>query len=228
MHFLQGLLDGEPDSWVHDVFIKYGRGSFVGPVCDVEVKKDVRFKCSVEYVNLFGGVICSGEGDVAVDGGLFSKIDFRPLLSDLGFDYADKSKKNYYVANVKGDYPASMLRKVYDAHPEAYILFNLKSDSGALKCKKKPPKPGKDKVFDFSGGHVVSGLQDALFDELLFDSGRGFRKAFIENVYRIDELIIPEGMDAAAARLNAKRAGKIIRKVVLDGVENVSEVPFKV
>ncbi|MBD3387576.1 MAG: hypothetical protein GF416_01000 [Candidatus Altiarchaeales archaeon] len=224
MHYIRELFRGEAKEWVHDLFTRYGRGEYVGPVCEVEVKKSVKFKGSVEYCNIFGLLAASSGGDYEVSGSLFAKQDFRDVLKELFIDFDDKSKvkKSYFVADMKDTIPGEVLVQLYEKLPYATILLSLKG-SGKIKCKKKPPKPGKEKAVDFCSGQLDLSVLERLREEVFFDVSGGFKEAKVENTFVIDELVIPEGVSAAEARLQAKRKGKVRRKVTVDGQEMESE-----
>jgi hypothetical protein len=229
MHYIKQLLEGKPQEWVHLLFTRYGRGQFDGPTCEVDVGKDIKFKGTVEYSTLFGELVTSCGGDYKVDGTIFAKIDFRDELSKAGIEFDDKSKpkQGFYVAQVKGEFPGSVLAGVYSKLPHATVLLNLAGEKGKLKCKKKPPKPGGEKDLDFFSGSMGLSAVPRLKEEVFFDAG-DFKKVKVENKFAISELLIPSGMGAAEARLNAKRKGKVLRKVTLDGTSKESEFQFAV
>jgi hypothetical protein len=228
MHYIRQFFTGDVEGWVHDLFTRYGRGDFLGPVCEAEVKKSVKFKGSFEYISAFGEAVCSIGEDLSVDGGLFSKEDFRPMLDGLGVDYSDKSKpkKGAYAVEINGVYPSSVVYDIFSRAPYAQPFLNLKCGKASLKCKKKPPKPGKDKDLSFMGGEVPLDALPNLKD-ILFDVG-DFTKVKVENTFIIERLIIPPGLSPDKARLDAKRAGKIKRVVIADEKEISSECQFEV
>jgi hypothetical protein len=229
MHYIKQLFEGKPEEWVHLFFTRYGRGEFDGPTCEVDVGKDIKFKGTVEYSTLLGELVASGGGDFKVDGAIFAKIDFRDELNRAGIEFDDKSKpkKGFYVAQVMGEFPGSVLAGVYSKLPHATVLLNLAGAKGKLKCKKKPPKPGGEKDLDFCSGSMDISALPRLKEEVFFDVG-DFKKAKAENKFSISELLIPPGAGAAEARLNAKRKGKVLRKVTLDGAQKESDFPFAV
>lgn len=229
MHYLRALFEGKPEGWVHLFFTRYGRGEFDGPCCELDVGKDIKFKGTVEYSTLFGALLASCGGDFKVEGAIFAKEDFRDGLRSVGVDFDDKSKpkKGFFVAQIDGEFPSGVLVDVFGKIPHATVLLNLAGDKGKLKCKKKPPKPGGEKDNNFFSGSMSLSALPKLREEVLWDVGE-FKKAKAENKYMIEELIIPPGMSAADARLKAKRKGRIVRKITLDGLEKKSECALEV
>ena len=230
MHFIKQIISGKVDDWVHQIFTRYGRGDFTGPVFEIEIGKNIKYKVTEDYVTAFVYACASCGGNFNVDGTIFAKDDFRPDIMDLEIEFEDKSKpkKNYYVADINvEEMPAETLQTLVGKIPYALVLLNLKGDNAKLKCKKKPTKPGKDKVLDFCSGTMdLKGLP-ALKDEVLFDCG-DFTKACGSNKYIIEEVVVPTGVDSATARLQAKRKGKLVRTIDLDGVVKESEMELLV
>jgi len=224
MHFIKQLFEGKPEDWVHLMFTRYGRGEFMGPVAEVDVGKDIKFKASVEYCGLFSLLAVSCGGDFKVEGGIYGKQDFRGVLVKLGVEFDDKSKpkQGVYVAQVEGDYAGDVIVKLIDGVPEATVLLNLVGSTAKLKCKMKPPKPGGEKVVDFCSGSLNPSVIGRLTEEIFFDAPK-FAKAKVENMFVIDELVMPPGASPAEARLSAKRKGKVVRTVTVDGVQKKSE-----
>ena len=229
MHYVKQMFQGKPEEWVHLFFTKYGRGQFDGPYIEADVGKDVKFKASVEYSTVLGGLVASGGGDFAVEGAIYAKKDFRDDLSAIGVEFDDKSKvkKSYFVAELSGDFPSAVLVDIYSKVPHATVLLNFSGTGGKFKCKKKPPKPGGDKVNDFCQGTMSLSALPKLKEEVFFDVG-DFKKACVDNKFQIESLVIPPGMSPADARLNAKRKGKVLRTVTVDGKQKKSEVPFEI
>ncbi len=226
-HYIRQLIDGEPQEWVHSLFTRYGKGEYLGPACDLTKKKSgLKFKGSYDYASGFGAALASGGGSFAVTGSLFGKLDFRDGISSLGLSFDDKSKpkKGYYVVAIdEEELPAEIVRGIYEAAPWTSALLNLKGDAGSIKAKKSPPKPGKEKARDFISGTIKDeAALSALIDSILFDVG-DYSEASVDNTFKIEGVVIPSGMDAAQARLDAKRKGKLIRNVTVDGASKVTE-----
>ncbi|MFH1054544.1 MAG: hypothetical protein V1744_00460 [Candidatus Altiarchaeota archaeon] len=229
MHYIRQLFEGKTEDWIHALFTKYGRGDFAGPACEVGVGKDIKFTGSVEYCTTFGWLAASSGGDFKAEGGIYSKVDFREVLERLGVDFDDKSKEKqgYFVAALSGELKSDVLVEVYEKTPHATVLLNLTGGKVKFKCKKKPPKPGGDKEVKFCSGALDASVLGKLKSEIFFDL-QDLKKAKVEHRIIVEDLVIPAGMDAREARLQAERKGKIVRTVTVDGVEKKSECKFQV
>jgi len=210
------------------LFTRYGRGDFDGPSCEVDVGKAVKFKGTVEYATAFGQLASSSGGEYTVEGGVFGKIDFRQDLDSTGVEYDDKSKpkQGYYAAQLKGALPSEVLTGLYDKMHYVNVLLSFQGANAKMKCKKKPPKPGGEKELEFFSGSMALSALPKLKEEVFFGAG-DFAKAKVEHRVMIEELVITPGSSPAEARLHAKRKGKIVRVLTVDGREIRSEHPFE-
>ena len=102
-----------------------------------------------------------------------------------------------------------------------YCLIDINENSFFLKCKKAIPKPGKNLDPKFCS----AALPLEALDELTFDIKENFKRAEISHTYIINEIVIPKEYenDPEKARIFAKRKGKIIRLIKIDGKEIKSE-----
>ncbi|MFH1403346.1 MAG: hypothetical protein ABIH11_03665 [Candidatus Altiarchaeota archaeon] len=227
MHFIRGIFGGSVGDGAHGFFTKYGRGDFSGPVLGVKVGKGVlRVTGSPEYCGGVGWVLAgSVEGSLDVSGCIYSRVDFRGALSGLGVDFLDKTKKGYYTVELDSELDSGVLKGVYESVGDGFPLLNVKGDKPwSLSSGKKLPKPGggvKDNFVKASLGGSALGL---LMEDLLFDVDGGFKGASVSHRYVIDEVVAPGDVkDPGEARIRAKRKGKVVRTVVVDGSERTSE-----
>jgi hypothetical protein len=223
MHFIRQLFTGSMEEWVHGFFTRYGRGVFNGPVLGVRRGKGVvKVDGSPEYCSSVGWILASScQGVLNVSGSIYSKTDYRDAVRGLGVEFEDKTRKGYYTVNIKGVLDAGVLKGVYEAVPDGFILLSVKGERPwNLKSGKKPPKPGGEVKEGFFKASLGDAAVDLILDELLFDVEPGFREARVEHRYVIEDIIVLEGVEnAAEARLRAKRKGRIERKTIVDGVE---------
>ncbi len=227
MHYIRQLFEGRQEEWVHLLFTRYGRGDFDGPVCEADVGKEVKFKGTVEYATAVGQLASSCGGEYQVEGGIYGKIDFRPILDAAAVEYDDKSKpkQGYYAAQLKGAIQSEVLTGLYGKMPHASVLLSFQGGKAKMKCKKKPPKPGGEKELEFFSGSMALSALPGLREEVFFGAG-DFVKAKVEHRVIIDEVVIPAGMNSTDARLHAKRKGRLVRTLTVDGRETRSEHPF--
>jgi len=223
MNYLKSISHGVSQDWMHDFFTRFSRGEFTGPVACATAKGKITVKASYEYAGLLGHVIASNSnGLYLVDGGIFSKTDFRPDIKNLTLDGVDKSKKKYFQMNFKAaELDAETLEKLYSAIPYADTLLTLKpleKQPYSIACGKKPPKPGGEKKDEFLKAGFDKSAMQQLLDEVFFGSGKtSFNEANVENTYEIMDFEVPaDAKTPEDKRIMAKRAGKLRRKVTVD------------
>ena len=118
-----------------------------------------------------------------------------------------------------------------DKFPEALFLLSFTTDYGSLKTKVKAPKAGKPGKADEEPKAdycVFSTSEKGFVDEFAFDVNKSFKKLFVKHTFVIESLVVPEEYknDFEKARMYAKRKGKIIRILNIDGSEVVKEMEF--
>jgi len=104
-------------------------------------------------------------------------------------------------------------------------LLNIKVDDFKLSVKGSIPKPG-GKIKD---NFCSATLPLNTLDEFAFDFDQNFSEASIVNKFVITDLEVPDEYknDPAMARLMAKRKGKLIRTITVDGNEIEKEYPME-
>ncbi|MFH1722090.1 MAG: hypothetical protein ABH950_05745 [Candidatus Altiarchaeota archaeon] len=225
MHFIKQLVEGAPEGWVHERFIRYGRGSYVGPSIFLQSSaKSIKASSTVDYSNLFGEMLSEIGGSFSVSGTVFIRRDVEDDLGSLGFSVGKTKKKGTLrTIEIKGELQASQLKEFYQKLSDAIILVDLvsaKEKSYKLKCKKKLPKPGSE--LDVKACNVVL-PKDAIkkiIDESLFDfSKQSFNEAKVTNKYEITDLVAGDEVkkDASLFRIEAQRKGTLVREIEVDG-----------
>jgi len=221
MNFIREIFEGNPDQeWIHQRFIKYGRGEFSGPYISLKKSKDLlKIRSSADYVNILGMLIAeTSNGNLKVDGSVLSREKINTYLETIGLEIGkSQKKKGIFTYKVKGEVDSRALAELYGKLRDGVLLLNLNSGDSNLKVKKKLPKPGSKQDEKFCTG--VLGLDDRILGEICFDINvRDFKEIEISHAYRIDEVIIPEDCkDFSLARILAKRRGSIKRTVKVDG-----------
>jgi len=124
------------------------------------------------------------------------------------------------------------LKKGLDALSKYIVLIKFKTEGIEIKGKLSPPKPGSIKE-KFATLKVDKEYQGALLKFALFDVDASSVKknAEIKSTLFIDDVVIPDEYkdDYVAARLHAKKKGKIKRVITIDGTEVKSyDIPFEV
>lgn len=222
MNFVKKVFEGKIDEEVHLQLVRYGKGEYKSraPISLAKTSK-VKLKSSFEFANDF--VLFACEFGVKFSGFIWSKDE----IEGLGFQGVKKTGK--WIYDVK-DLDSAKVKEI--AEQAYYLLLNCDGDV-KLKIKKKLPKPGKDekKIDDkFCQMEIGSDFFEKVKSDFFWDVGN-CKKVKAVHDFIITEIKIPDELknseDFALIREKALRVGKIVRKVVIDGEEKVSEVEFE-
>ncbi|HEX54696.1 MAG: hypothetical protein DRO94_02430 [Candidatus Altiarchaeales archaeon] len=231
MNFLKEIFMGNQNQdYIHDRFVRYGRGKFSGPKIRIKKNMHIRLEGTYEYVNIIGELIAKNSrnsGNFSVRGEIISKYDFRDFINDIALRY--HKKRELFHARINSTIESEKLMEIYSKLKHAYILLDLTSDDKKLrlKTKKKLPKPGTIDEKFFSA-ILPPSLMGVVEDEIILmdsnlDSNPG--NVTITHQYLIEDLIIPDKYvnNPKLARINARRVGKIVREVEINGKKFKSE-----
>ncbi|MBS3152352.1 hypothetical protein J4230_02980 [Candidatus Woesearchaeota archaeon] len=233
MNFIKKIFDGNIDDEVHRQFKRFSKGEFQNrAVIEMNVGKELKIKTSFEFTNEFVRFLAGTIKDkVYVSGGIITTKDIR---QGLGFDIANIKQfagvKTFEVGTniAKGD-----LIKVMNSFSDAVFCLSFSTEYGSLKAKVKSPKsakPGKGDGNDVKADHCVFVTKDLEFKkEFAFDIKEEFKKFKVVHDFIISELVVPKEYqnDFEKARIYARRKGKLVRKVEVDGKNFVKEISFE-
>lgn len=231
MNFIKKLFDGKGDDSVHSQFIRFGKGEYHGRfLLSLHKAKKVKVKSSFEFANDLV-ILCGGLGDCNISGVVLTKKDISKFMSENHIKGHAETKRGglYYQNNIEKQQIKGELLK--ELEKESYFtLLDIEGQDFKLKTKKKLPKPGKsedkidDKFCQFEGDERY---YSKIKEDLFWDVPEG-KKVSIKHSISITQLIMPKGeTDYAKLREIAKRKGKIIRNIVIDGKEITSEKEFE-
>ncbi len=213
--FIKKVWQGKGDE-AHQYFVRFSKGKFQNrAVLVLQKTTKIKLKGSFEWANDFAG-IASELGESSFSGTILSKQEIPELT-----EFLKKKKESIVQYEVQG----ISAEKVRQAYNKAYcLLLNAESPEVVLKTKKKLPKPGK------AEGKVDDGFCQIEADLKYWPQIKEAfmlaecKKAKIAHTFIIDNIILPEGeKDFAKIREFAKRKGKIIRKMEIDGVPSSEE-----
>ncbi len=225
--FIKKIFENQVDETVHKQFIRFSKGQYDRKSI-INIKKGPKIKVttSFELANDIVFFIASLAPKFKVKGILLTKQEIP--------DIERKKKKDLFNYNIDKDLDSGELKDFVSK--AFFVLFDCISQDNTieLKTKKKLPKPGKgskSKINDkFCQLILDQKYWNQVHDEFLFDLPYDIKKAHIEHSYIINEIKIPKEFekqrDFEKIRLEAKRAGKIIRKIVVDKKEIVKETEF--
>lgn len=222
MHYIRGLFEGKVEDWVHERFVRYGRGGFEAAIFSVKkTGKGVKVSASWEYAGALVEVLAFAGGIIEVKGSVYARRDISGALKDFLSVSKEKKKRGLYSADVSGELDADAFKGLSGMIPDALILADASCGRNRVKCKKKPPKPGSGLDESFCSADYVGELLGRLREEFLFDVAGEFTEARASHRYVIAELVAPAGVsDPARIRVEAKRKGTIERTLVVDGRES--------
>jgi len=225
------IFSGKSEGSGHDEFVKFGKGTFDNKYL-VQCKKQKNkwaIKTSAEFANFFvRRCLEDASGDVKIKGVIVATFN---VASDIGFE-VERIKQfmgiKQAVINTTTS-PKSIL-SLMDKYPKAFFALSFSTDKCDLKIKPKAPKSAKPSAKGDKGPKVdfcsLKTSDESILKDLFFDMG-DFKEVRIKHVLMINQIILPQGeSDPKKIRELAKRKGKVIRKIVLDGKEKISEKEF--
>ncbi len=234
MNLIKSIFEHTEDEQAHRQFRRFSKGTFESrAVVELNVGKDLKVKTSFEYTNgfvrLFANTITT---PTHLTGGIITSQD---LTGKLGFEFADKKQfagvKTYLFDT---DVTKEQLLHVLDTYPDAVFCLSFSTEYGSLSVKVKNPKsakPGKAEAEDVKADYCKIVTSDLNFKhEFAFDVTEPFKKFRVLHDFIITELVVPEQYkhDFLLARIHAKRKGKIVRTITLDGKIITKEIDFEV
>ena len=233
MNTVKKIFEGMIDEGVHAEFLKFGRGEYKGKYL-LEGRRQAKnwsIKGGAEFVNFFvRRCLEKVSGPIAISGVIVSTLD---LKNEIGFEVKKSSNfQGVRKFQVDCEIEPSQVFDLMDKYPRVFFALSFRGDDFVLKIKAKAPtsgKPGKGKgdgpVADFCS--LKTGDR-SIVDDLFFGAGE-FAEVRISHTIVVSDIVYPtnvEELGPAEVREMAKRKGKIIRVVVVDGVEKVSEAEF--
>jgi hypothetical protein len=251
LHFISKIVLGEADDTVHWRLIKYSKGDFEGGVIEAKVKGgSLTLGGSPEYEDLIGSLLAEHAPDqleFKISGTIRCSKDQTALLRSIGIDSQmkrAKGKERYETKLIDKAANTQMLREVYDKlMGDCNILLTVKPVEGgkewSMSTKKNYPRPStkgelKPSDTDFckavlsSSEDVIREVFQAILPDLQ-DETHAFKQLRVANVYRINEIVLPENrnkLDFNEIRTIAKRKGVLTRKINIDGKEVAKEIEF--
>lgn len=230
---IQKIFDKNFDEEVHSDFLKFGRGEYKDRYL-LEGKKQANkwsIKTGPEFVNfLVKKCLQSLEDDVSVKGIIVSTLD---LKDEIDFEIAKTSNfQGIRKLNISTTLDPKKILNLMEKYPRVFFALSFSGDDFVLKIKAKAPKSGKPGKESDEGPRPdfcsLKTKDEELVKELFFDVGN-FKEVEVNHMIHVTDIVYPGNMDElkpAEIREQSKRKGKIIRKVVVDGKEKISEVEF--
>lgn len=226
MNFLKSMLTGKTDPKYHGKFVRYGKGEYERLLFEItKGKNSFKVKSSFDFANEFVGLIANNIKEAAsVSGKIIVPGDFQKDISAICETTSYSKRGKLFTAEIAAELSPEQLRKIYEKFSQYFLLLNIKSTEFSLKVGKSLPKPGGKVKPDFCSATLPLNL----LDEFAWDVKDNFSKLIIKHVLNITDIVIPPELrnDPAKARLEAKRKGRILRIIEIDGKETRKETDF--
>jgi len=227
--FIKKIFEGktEEDDFVHCQFIKFSKGEFQDRAMVRAKNSGGSFVIATTYEYAKELIIYLaekiGEERVNVTGALISALDLEGE-----FDYSEKKmamgiKKYMIDKDMSGNEILELCNKVQKAFfalsfstSDTELKINVKSPKSAKGVSSSKKENAKAKIDFIKIKTTDKGLvKNMIFDEEI----NNFKKLEVKHTFLIDKIIMPETeeKDFAKIREMAKRAGKIIRELDIDG-----------
>ncbi|MDD5192338.1 MAG: hypothetical protein PHH54_07025 [Candidatus Nanoarchaeia archaeon] len=235
--FIKKIFEGKTlnDELVHFQFIKFGKGQFGekamirGKNSDGNYSIDTTSEYAKELIISLAEKI--GKSKVSVTGALISTLNL-----DGRFDYKERKmamgvKKYMIEKEMTGQEILELCNKI----DRAFFALSFGFGDDDLKIQAKSPKSAKGagsaKKEDAKAKINFCKLKTKdkeLVKSLLLDDEMNFKKIEIKHNFEVNEIVIPKNeKDFAKIREMAKRKGKIIRELDIDGKKLKKEVNFE-
>lgn len=226
MNFLRGIFIGKTEPNYHSKFVRYGKGEYERLLFEItKGKNSIKVKSSFDFANDFVGIIADNIKEAAsVSGKIIVPGDFQKGISGICEPVSYSKRGKLYTAEISAELSPEQLRRIYDTFSQNFLLLNIKSSEFSLKVGKSLPKPGGAVKPNFCSATLPLNL----LEEFAWDVKQEFSKLIIKHVLNITDIVVPPDLrnDPAKARLEAKRKGKILRIIEIDGKETRKETEF--
>ncbi len=225
------------DALVHAQFTKFSKGEF--PNRAMIRGKNSKGKYTIfttyEYAKDLIMFLSEklGNKTTTINGAIISALDLDCFEYDERKMAMGVRKYMIYDKKMTGNEIIELCNKI----KKAFFGLSFSTDNTDLKIAPKSPKsakgvsnqqnPDKKAKIDFI---KIKTTDIDLVNNLIFDDEiKGFKKIEIKHDFKITDIIIPDidEKDFAKIRELAKRKGKIVRKIEVDGSEKVKEVEFE-
>jgi len=233
INFIKNIANNKIDEQTHHLFTRYGCGEYNKDEFKIKkTSKDIKIWAGFEYTNTllkFVVSLCDGKIEIEINGAIITQEDLEPTLNKFKLDFSTKDKRGMRGLkkteySIEGSISKDDLLKLIEQLYKFYLFLDIKQGNKEYKVKKKAvPKIGKE-TEKFVNAIIDLKDENAVKDEFLFDidskDTNNFKEISIFNTYKIEEIVVDKKLidsNPEKARLEAKRKGKLIRKIVIDG-----------
>ncbi len=228
MNFIKKIQNKNFDNFVHLQFQKFSKGEFPTKAL-VNVKKSgnkYTITTTAEFANEMVRDLAEklNNSKTNIQGAIITTLD-------INIDYKEKKQfqgvKKYIINK---DMTGKEIIGLLDEFPKAFFALTFIVGDDKLKIKPKAPKSAKSKKKgdapkpDFC---KLITMNESLGKSFVLETS-DFKSVEIIHDFIIKDIIKPKGeTDFAKIRELAKRKGTIIRKAIIDGQTQTSELEFE-
>ncbi len=231
MNFIRAIFENSANEEIHRQFRRFGKGIFENRAAvEINAGKQIKVKTTFEYANWFAGFLANTiNNGCHVTGGIITTKDLRGSSIEFVNIKQFAGVKTYMIdCEVKKEDLLGLIKNC----PDAVFCLSFSTDYGALKTKVKSPKsakPGKEDGKIKVDYCTFTTKDIAFLKEFAFDVDAKFKSFSARHDFIINGILIPEeySNNPEMARAYARRKGKIIRKINVDGREIVKEREFE-
>lgn len=226
------IFEGKIDGDVHNEFVKFSRGVFNDKYLIEGRRQKDKFaiKTGYEFANyLVRKCLEKINGEVDVKGVIVTTLN---LNSDIKFVISNVKQfagVKQYVIDCKVN--SMDVLGLMDKYPKVFYALSFSTADCELKIKAKAPKSGKPS--NKNGGEPKADFcslktKDVELVKDLFFDFPDFKEIKISHTVQIDSVILPQNEnDPVKLRELAKKKGKIIRDIEIDGRKEKKEREFE-
>ncbi|MBW6442470.1 hypothetical protein K0A97_01660 [Patescibacteria group bacterium] len=233
MNFINKILEGKEDLFLHLQFQKFSKGEFQNRalISATRVGEKYSIYTSAEFANELVIFLAKklGSKKTKVTGAIISTNDLKGQIEFKEIKQFQGVKRYLIDKEMSGTEIQELILKF----PKAFFALSFSFEETTLKIQPKAPKSGKPKTKE-SGDSKPNFCKIITKDKELGKSfifeKPDFKKANINHTFLVKEIVIPEELkkteDFARMREEAKRMGTIIRMAEIDGQEIKKEFKF--
>jgi hypothetical protein len=254
MSWVAKIINGNPDEFTHARLVKYGIGSHPGPRTKLTLSKpSIKFKADLdqEKVLLKGYLLGAPEGSHKVKGMLITYSDRTSEFGQLNMPITWKKSKGkgppVFKAKLDEVAPLDDIKALLEIDdPTTFYLLSINPRDGTkpwkVTTKTSFPKGGpkeeeedkeeKDPVFTKGALGNTPEVRDYVLDTYIPDLkdkiGPKTKNIMVRNNFIIEDIEIPDdpSLSFSEKRRLAKKRGKLIRVVTIDGEDHTLEYDF--
>jgi hypothetical protein len=252
--WISKIIKGTPDEFVHAKLVKYGLGTHPGPRTHIILSKPtIKFKADLDQEKDFLKcyVARAPSGQHKVKGIIITYSDrtdnFGQLMMPISWSKSKGKGVSVYKAKIDESAPLQDIKALFDIDdPTTFYLLSLTPKTGVkpwkIQTKTSFPKGGpaeedeetesKDPVFITGALENSSEVLEIIMDNYLPDFkgkiGPKTKDIWIKNSIEIKDIQIPADskMSFQDKRKFAKKKGKLIREISIDGESLTAEYEF--